>query len=63
MEEGGEKKSKRARVEWKNGEELGGMKKEMKKRDGGKVGETESQRVAWREDAGETKRRLKKKKL
>lgn len=34
------------------------MKKEMERGDGGKVGETESQRAAWREDVGETKRRL-----
>lgn len=58
MEEGGEEKSKRARAEWKNREGLGGMRKEMERGDGG----MESQRAAWREDVGETKRRLRKKK-
>ena len=33
------------------------MKKEMERGDGEKVGERESQRAAWREDGGETKRR------
>lgn len=35
------------------------MKKEMERGDGDgeKVGERESQRAAWREDVGETKRR------
>lgn len=58
MEEGGEGKSKRARAEWKNGEGLRGMKKEMERGDGGKVGETKSQRAAWREDVGEEKQML-----
>lgn len=34
------------------------MKKEMERGDGGKVGETESQRAAWREDVGEEKQML-----
>lgn len=56
-EEGGG--SKRARAECKNGERL----EAMKKKNGvqrWRVGETESQRVAQREDGVETTRRLKK---
>ena len=36
------------------------MEEEMKMGDGGKVGETKSQRAACREDVSETKRRLEK---